>query len=374
MSPTNDFAGPLDNMTENWPKIGSRNVAYTIAPHLNHRSIHETEICEILWFEQHLKNAFSFPATPRLSVNLKTASGVPRVRVEVDRPADVVKVDIYYSVDPHCLTRFWRDAEAKSAGDAWEADCPLLSTQQPLYVYANISYTLSTERTLCRGGKPPATFIISSREAIHFPDELQAAGVKATDASSRLIDDFARGWHDWYRLEWANPHVWNATTRKLKDPKWRGPAGARLVFDVKCAKDNTLVVIADLNGWGVFPGKPSGSYLAGKTLKGSPDWQTISIGLEDMQPAGKNVPLAMTSWETVTELSFRREGTIWQDGKEVLFGRGSPGWNEPREFRNLRWEGGADKAEATAPAALENAVPKNLEETIQKEIKKSLER
>jgi hypothetical protein len=341
-SPSNDFAGPMDNMTENWKKIGSRVVAYTIAPHLNHRSIAETDICGILWFDQHLKKAFSFPKTPELSVNLKTANGVPAVSMKTDRPAEVVKVDIYYSIDPHCLTRFWRDAEAKKIGDVWTADCPVLSTAQPLYVYANVSYALKTERVGYRGSKPPASFTISSKEAMYFPEELKEAGVKATDKPTRMIDDFARGWHDWYRLEWGNPHVWNATTRKLKDPKWRGPADAKLVFDVKCPKDNTIVVIADLNQWGVYPEKPGGSYLAGKTLKGSPDWQTVSIGLEEMMPAKKDCPPAMTTWDTVTELSFRSRGTFLQDGKEVKFGEASPGWSEPREFRNLRWEGGVE--------------------------------
>jgi dienelactone hydrolase len=373
MAPSNDFAGPMDNMTENWKKIGSKVVAYTIAPHLNHRSIAETEVCEILWFEQHLKGAFSFPKTPELVVTLKTSSGIPRASVKAYRSDEVVRVDIYYSVDPHCLTRFWRDAGAKKEGNAWVADCPVMSVEQPLHVYANVSYTLKTERTLCRNRKAPETFIISSREAMIFPEELKGAGVKATDMPSRMIDDFARGWKDWYRLEWGNPHVWNATTRKIKDPKWRGPAGAKLVFEVKCPKDNTIAVIADLNGWGCFPGKPGGSYVAGKELKGSPDWQTVSIALEDMMPAKKDCPSKMTSWEMVTELSFRREGTFWKDGKEVLFGRESPGWNEPREFRNLRWEGGVENAVVAGPASSKDVAPGNLDEIIQKEIKKSVE-
>ena len=373
MAPANDFAGPLDNMTENWKQIGSREVRYTIAPHLNHRSLPETDICGILWFDQHLKGDFRFPKTPELSVRLRTASGVPQARLEPDRPAEVVQVHIYYSVDPHCLTRFWRDAQAKRSGDAWIADCPVLGTNQPLFVYANVRYALKTERVGYRGSKAPDAFLISSREAMYSPEELQKAGVKATDRPSRLIDDFAHGWADWYRLEWANPHVWNATTRKLKDPKWRGTAGAKLVFDVKCPQDNTIVVIADLNGWGVYPGKPGGSYLAGRALKGSPDWQTVSVGLEDMRPASQTCPPAMAAWDTVTELSLRRQGTFYQDGKEVKFGESSPGWNEPREFRNLRWEGGAEPAGATGAAAAADAVPQNVDAIIQKEIGKSVD-
>ena len=372
MAPTDDFAGPFDNMTENWKKIGSQTVAATIAPHLNHRSIPETAICSILWFNQHLKNTFAFPKNPELTVQLKTSSGVPHVMVQPDRPGEVVGVDIYYSVDPHCLTRYWRDAQATKVGDQWVSDCPVLSADQPLYVYANVSYPLKAVCVADRGGKAPETFIISSREAIYTPAELKAAGVQATDHPSRMIDDFARGWHDWYRLEWANPHVWSATTRKLKDPKWRGPEGARLVLEVKCPKENVLAVVAELNGWGAFPGKSGGTYTARKHLAGSPEWQTVSIALEDMLPEKGGGP-ALKSWQTITEFSLRRSATYLENGQEVKLGNGGQGWNEPREFRNLRWEGGEESGAAAAPASTADAAPKNLDETIQKEIQKSIE-
>jgi len=369
MAPTNDFAGPFDNMTLNWKSIGSKNVAYSIAPHLNHRSISETGIAGILWFEQYLKNSFVFPRTPELIVTFKTANGVPRASIKTDRPGEVAKVDLYYSVDPHCLTRFWRDAEAKKVGNFWAADCPILSANQPLLVYANVSYKLNAAVIGERGSKPPETFIISTKEAIYLPEELKAAGVKSTDRPSRMVDDFARGWQDWYRLEWGNPHVWMAATRKLKDAKWRGPAGAKLVFEVKCPNDNVIAVAVSLNDWGAFPGQPAGAYCARKPLAGSPDWQTVSIAMGEMIADKPNAP-ALTSWDTVTELSFRRTKSFLKDGKEVEYG-GATGWPAPREFRNLHWEGGVETGDATAPAAMKDAVPQNLDETIQKEIKKS---
>lgn len=375
MSPTNDFAGPFDNMTENWEKIGSRIVAFAVAPHLNHRGLPETAICGVLWFDQHLKDCFRFPETPGLKVMLETASGAPRAMVQPDQPSEVVKVDLYYSTDPHCLTRFWRDAEAKRDGNAWVAELPVLSVDQPLFVYANVSYPLTTERLGFRGAKPPATFVISSREVILLPEELQKAGVKATDTPSRLIDDFSRGWHDWFRLEWANPHHWVATTRKLKDPKWRGPEGAKLVFDVRCPTDNVLKVMVVTNGWGVFPGKPWGeTYEARKPIKGSPDWQTVTVSLDDLVSTKKDHVSELTSWATATELSFGWAPTYLQDGQEVKFGpenQQRTGWHEPREFRNLRWEGGADAAAAVLPGSAAPAAGE-LDATIQLEIKKSL--
>ncbi len=381
MSPTNDFAGPFDNMTENWRKIGSRIVGFTVAPHFNHRALPETSICGVLWFDQHLKGGFRFPATPELTVTLETASGVPRATVKPDRVADVAKVDLYYSIDPHCITRFWRDAEAKRDGDAWTADLPVLSTDQPLFVYANVSYPLTTERLGFRGSKPPATFMISSREAILLPEDLQTVGVKATDAPTRLIDDFGRGWHDWCRLEWANPHHWSVTTHKIKDPKWRGPDGARLVFDLKCPTDIVLRVTVTSNGWGAFPGLPWGrTYQVRKPIKGSPDWQTISVSLDELvaikkdDASRKDDPSTLTSWATATELNFGWAPTYIQDGQEVPFGPENSqrnGWHEPREFRNLRWEGGSDAAASVAPAPAAPA-PGELDATIQSEIKNSL--
>jgi len=60
-------------------------------------------------------------------------------------------------------------------------------------------------------------------------------------------------------------------------------------------------------------------------------------------------------------------------GKEVEFGVDRTGWGEPREFRNLHWEGGVYHTDPAAPAAPGDVAPKNLDEVIQKEIKKSIE-
>jgi dienelactone hydrolase len=360
LSASNDHAGPFDAMAENWKKIGSKNVRYTLVPHFTHRSLPESEVCRTLWFDQHLKGAFAFPKTPELTVNLKTANGVPQVTVKTDRPDEVVKVDIYYSLDPNYVMRFWRDAEAKKNGDVWVGNAPILSTAQPLIVYANVFYQLKKDTVMERRVQTPSSFMITSKQAVYHPDELVAAGVKATDKVSRQIDDFSRGWHDWFRLSWGNPHHWVASTRKLHDLKWRGPEGAALVFEVMCPKDNMLAIEAKMNVWGTFPGKPSGDYSTRKALKGSPEWQTVSIKLEEMLK--KDSPAPMPSWETVTELNLTRPATCLVDGKEVEFGKG---WDAPIELRNMRWEGGVDRADVT--------VPKNLDGTIQKETKKSME-
>jgi hypothetical protein len=96
-----------------------------------------------------------------------------------------------------------------------------------------------------------------------------------------------------------------------------------------------LAVEAKMNVWGTFPGKPSGDFVFKKALKGSPDWQTVTIKLGDMLKRDSSDPLP--SWETVTELHLTRPATCLVDGKEVEFGKG---WETPIELRNMRWEGG----------------------------------
>jgi len=362
LAPTNDFNCALDSLYANWAHLGTRDVAtrgsrvagkslareprtlrevrFSISPHLNHRHLEAHEACRILWFEQWLKGRFAFPATPDFAVTLDAADGVPRAAVTPDASKPVERVDIYYSVDPHVLTRFWRDARAERQGERWVAACPILNMDQPLFVLANVTYKLDLAIRRPRTGQPYEPFFaISSRLATFAPEALAKAGVKATDKPSLLIEDFARDWHDWYRLEWLNPVHWQAVTRKLKDPKWRGPDGARLLLDVRSPKDNQLIFVFSFNDWGAFPGEPNGTFAAVKPVKASGDWQTLSVSLDDLVPAekpGRGEPWRPTSWRTVTELGLRSRVTLFRnaDAPELVEKK----WEGPREFRNLRWE------------------------------------
>ncbi|MCX5677145.1 MAG: hypothetical protein NTX87_19320, partial [Planctomycetota bacterium] len=333
--PTNDFNGHLDNMYYTWRGLPAERVRYSITPHMNHRHAPEFEVTRLLWFEQHLKGKFTVPATPKIALAL-AAGDVPAVTVTPDASKPIKRVDVYYGVTPDVTTRFWRDAGATRKGDAWTAACPLMTTDAPLFVLANVLYELpepyrATEKT--------DAFAISSRMLSAGPEQLKAAGVKATDKPSLVIDDGSRGWHDWYRLNWDHPPLWQAFTRKLHDPKWRGPDGARLAVDVKATSDCSLVLTFQCNQWGAFPGKPAGAYAVEKSLKASDQWQTVSVGLDELLPEagqkGKPSP-APTTWQTVTEFSLSPSGAAVKDGKEVKLGR-KP-WQGPREFRNLRWE------------------------------------
>ena len=373
LSPTNDFQGHLDNMAWNWRHLPDARTRFSIAPHLNHRHTAEHALTEYLWFEEHLKGVpFKMPQTPRIALELQTADGVPQLTVTPDDSQPIRRVDIYYSLDPHALTRFWRDARAVKTGGHWQAQCPIMNLAQPIFAYANVIYeTPAPYRT----GPQPAgrensdTFAISSRVLSAGPAQLQAAKVKATDQPTRLIDDGARGWHDWYLLNWGHPPLWTATTRKLKDAKWRGPNGATLHFEIKCETDNQLVLTFNSNAWGsMIPGKPAVDYTTVKPLKGSPDWQPVSVQLNELLATDPKITAPLANWQTVTEFSLSPSGTTVKDGQKIKVD-GQP-WRGPRAIRNLRWEGG-EYAQRTAPdAALR---PEEFQKNFNEAIKKSLE-
>jgi pimeloyl-ACP methyl ester carboxylesterase len=333
--PTNDFHGILDNMYHTWRNLPAERVRYAITPHMNHRHEPEFEVARLLWFEQHLKRKFALPATPKIEWT-PAAGGVPAVTVTPDASLPVKRVNVYYSVMPHVLTRFWRDAGATASGDRWSAACPIMSADEPLFAFANVIYELPEPY---RAAEKTDAFAISSRMLSAGPEQLKAAGAKATDKPATLIDDGSRGWHDWYQLNWGHPPLWQAVTRKMHDPKWRGPDGAHLAVDVKATGDCTLVLTFRSNDWNAFPGKPAGVYTAEKILRASDQWQTVSVGMDELLPAAdkKNKsPPPLTTWQTVTEFCLSPSGAAVRDGKEVKLG-GKP-WQGPREFRNLRWE------------------------------------
>ena len=373
LSPTNDFHAHIDNMAWNWRNLPDDRTRFSISPHLNHRHTDEHAITEHLWFEEHLKGAaFRMPQTPQMVLELKTADGVPRVTVTPDDSKPVQRVDIYYSVDPHALTRFWRDAKAVKSGKQWKAECPVMNLEQPIFTFANVVYeTPAQYRTGAHtaGHELSATFAISSRVLSAGPAQLAAASVKPTDKTDRLIDDGARGWHDWYLLNWGHPPLWTASTRKLKDAKWRGPDGATMHFEVKCESDNQLVLTFNCNAWGaMIPGKPAVDYTTVKALKGSPDWQTVSVNLNELFATDPKVTASLPNWQTVTEFSISPKGEIVKEGQKVKVD--GMAWRGSRAIRNLRWEGGEYSRQAATGATLS---PEEFQKNFNDAIKKSLE-
>lgn len=373
LSPTNDFHAHMDNMAYTWRNVPEGLLRLSVSPHFNHRHSSEHAITQHLWFEAHLKGALQLPATPQLALNLKTQDGVPELVVRPDSSRPVKAVHLYYSTDPHALTRFWRDAHAVQSGDNWTAPAPVLDTGEPLFAFANVQYdTPEPYRNLPQapGGSNSDVFTLSSREVYATAEQLQAAGVKATGRVERMIDDGTRGWHDWYRLNWGNPSLWTAVTRKVKDAKWRGPDGAKLVFEVNPLRDASLVVSVTCNEWGAFSSGPKLQYHVVKELKGSPEFQTVSVSLEELVPTDPQNKVPLANWQTLTELALCPSLSASKSGQPTP-PVGKP-WAKPTEtqVRNLHWEGGEYKTAQVKGAALSEAEHRK---TFNEAIRKSLE-
>lgn len=341
LSPTNDFHATIDHMAWNWRNLPDSLIRFSITPHRNHIHDEAHGLTKHLFFEQHLKKAFTFPQTPEFTLRTNSSDGIPILSATPDESRPVKAVDIYYSVDPHPTTRFWRDAKAVKKGKAWTAPAPLMSLEQPLFAYANVTY--DTPEAYRKIAHPPGSgnsdvFTISSRVLTASPAKWQAAGIRATDLPERMIDAGDRGWHDWYLSNWGHPPLWAAITSKLKDPKWRGPNVGKLVFEIRSTSDNTLAVVISTNAWGIYGNKvPAGDFVAARELKGSPDWQTVTVSLEELVANDAKITAPLADWQTVTDL---RISPSYQGGAKGRVNVGGKAWQGPREIRNLRWEGG----------------------------------
>ncbi|MFT5498081.1 MAG: dienelactone hydrolase [Kiritimatiellia bacterium] len=377
VGPHNDFNGILDNMYENWKAIPCPDVAFTITPHMNHRAIAEHTYAEMLWFADHLKGTYDFPSTPVIAAVVKTSDGRPRVTLTPDRPGQVARVQLYASVDSHILTRFWRSVPAVREGDTWLAQVPVSSTDQPLFVMANVYYPLTHSVVGYPWMRePPETFGISSRMLTYTPDELKQGEVKARPAHLRMLQEDFADTSDGYQLNWKNEQWWSTYTRKIKDPLYAGPDGARLSLDVKVDHDLTFFFEVQDNAWGAFPGQPNGPFYAPVTVKASPEWQTVGVSVADFKPVEERTKHALTSWRQVTELGVRGRIKLTRNGEAIeLPGPGSAPnarWRWPREMRNLRWEGGT-YAEATTVDGQQVLSEAAYKEQFQKGIDTSIE-
>jgi dienelactone hydrolase len=375
LSPTNDFHANLNHFAWTWRDVPDQLLRVSISPHLNHRHTDDHQLTQHLFFEQYLRHAFVNPTSPQLAMSLSPTSGAPLLAVTVDASLSITAVQVYYSNDPHSLTRFWRSAPTQSNGAQWTAECPISSISQPLFAYANVSYqTPARYRDIAQspGSGNSAFFTYSSRVLVLSGQQLAAARVQATDvAHERMIDDGLRGWQDWYRLNWDHPPLWTAITRKVKDPKWRGPDGATLAVDVNPSKDCSLVVTFFANEWGAFSGR-SGTYYTLHHLKGSPDWQTVRVNLADLRPIDEHSTEQLTSWQTLTQLQFSPTGSVTaKDGTRSDIGK--QGWENHATLtlRNLRWDGGTYGEVVVAPAVLKS--PTDFDHQFNNAIKQSLE-
>ena len=280
----------------------------------------------MLWMKTHLTGTFDFPKTSPAVLDLSNPDGVPRLRVWPDTSTTnpIVSVDIYYGIERDSRIRFWRDTVAVETNGYWEAECPVYDLDEMMASMAIVKYDAGFEVPLFSGQS--SVFSVASDVHLVYPPVLENSGIKETAEKTRLIDDFALGYKDWWYLNPDNAQHWQFWTRKLGDPSWRGPVGSELAIDITTtASGNTLGVQLDTEQWNT---------TASTTFKA-----TVPVLVNGRNPVSLPVSaftngngVALTTWDEVKHLGLLQGNAV--DG-------GLPAWSGAAPtYSNLRWEGG----------------------------------
>ncbi len=325
-SATNDFHGWMDDVYRTNSLIVGRPVSYSWSPHLNHGLAPAVAVTMPLWFDHFLKGGPALPVTPRSEVALAPEPVLRVTPAGHDWP--VVRCEIFYSVDPDPRARFWRSAEVTGNGGAFSARLQHVSADAPLFAFANVFYALPQPVSLARlPGHPAAVHevCISSLLHSHSGDDLKKAGVTAGTQSSMVIAEFPRDRSDWYALNEGNATHRQLWTRKITDPRWRGPDGAKLAITLKMLRNNRLSIVLQQNEWRSYRG-PRRTFVCTRQIPGADAAQTLTLALSDFKTES-GVP---TSWAEMDQL-----GLCAHDAAK---GVEAPLWNGPApEFLRVEW-------------------------------------
>ena len=325
LNPVNDFYGRVDDLNNSVATLPGKSFRFACAPNLDHRDNPEHFVCGPLWFDQHLQGGFALPQTPETTLELKTARGMPLLRVSPDMSRTVQSVDVYYNQyvrDEKCANPCWRHVKALNSDNAWTAEMPLLSVDRPLRVYANVRYSLETPITgagYYYGLYSAKEFALASRLTAATSEMLRESHVQPSDQPSRLIEDFDADWRQgWYSFNENGD--WPFRTNKIQHPKWKGPNGARLVLEVQSEQPNTLVLQID-------------QHAAACALSGGHAWQTVSLRLADFHDANGD---PLVDWAAANELAIAHKVTLEKPSMTKVVGSDWRG--DLPAFRQLRWE------------------------------------
>jgi len=334
LNPANDFHSVIDDLPDAVRAIKSMDWRVTCSPHANHQDTAEYEVATQLWFDHVLKKTFEMPRTPESWLTLETPDGIPSFSVIPDLSREILSVDIFYTM--HGLTgkdhldmenninRFWHHARAQKTGDRWTSPLPILSTDKPLWAYANVLYPLAEPVTGAGYyyGKYIATsFNLSSVMSMASPAQLKKAGVKATMKPSLVIEDFKQDWKkEWFSYS-NDPKDWQRKTHKLYDEKYQAPASAWLVFELRSEKPNKLVLGLDQGA-------------AEIKLKGGVKWQKVVLYPTDFKDADGNMRI---DWKGVKELRLSQSEVLKPKTGDKPIKLGAEWKGAPPEFRSLRW-------------------------------------
>lgn len=334
LSPSNDFHGRLGDLPKAVNEIRTDQWRATCSPHHNHQDTPQHEVATLLWMDQHLRKAFSFPETPASALTLKTDDGVPSFSVRPDPSRPALSVDVFYTQHgkpderpedrENTMNRFWHHADARRTGNGWTAKLPLSSIKKPLWVYANITYPLDKPVSgagYYYGIYTARSFTLSTLLKTASPKALAAAGVGATQKPATLIESFTGDWEkEWFTYR---PAEWARSTHKIGDQAYAAPKGAGLAMDILAQQPNMLVVLID-------------GFAAEVRLEGGGRRQAVVLNPKDFRDAAGK---PLSGWKGIRRLKLSpTEHLRPKRGSQAKPKRvGKPWRGAAPQFRNLRW-------------------------------------
>ncbi|WDE97598.1 acetylxylan esterase [Lentisphaera profundi] len=339
--PQNDFNGMVSNMAFNWRTIpANTSVRYSISPHFNHRHAPESSYVDLLMFEQYLKGTYKIPETPEIKVDLKGDVNGPIITLSPDNSQAIDRVEIFYSQDPNGQFRFNRSAKVRKVGNKYLASAPIISKDLGFFAMANVYYKHPKGLKLLGprwNANLANTFIISTNIQKFEIPEVQQANPAITDKSTRMIQaNFDHdGKPDWYRYSQSR-----LNTRKIRDPKWRGPIGAKLAIDVLDPIGENLIMEFDFNSYSQYDRElATGQCYVVVPIKASKEWQTLAIDIKDLKPLKGNRNGMPLDWQTLDHLSIVNNLKAPLDGKMQNF-QANAKHGQGRKLRKMQWLGG----------------------------------
>ncbi|MDF1861076.1 MAG: dienelactone hydrolase family protein [Verrucomicrobiales bacterium] len=331
---TNDFNSPMEKVNLGFRSLPDESKSRTsFTPHMNHRFTADNMAARIRWFDTHLQKSFAFPKTPDGGLGTDRGNGIPQFVVKPDTsvPHRVEKVAVFYGYDRDPRARFWRSAEVTRKGEYYLADCPVMDTSEPLFVFANVTYDTGEKIAMPAGYEDTSLLTVTSDYSYIYPPYSGPGEVIPTGERHRLIDDFSHGWRDWSLVSANNPHHWNFETHKVCDPAFFGPKGASLALELETSEPgNTLAVILYTDQWRGYTKRKDRRHVALVELKQSGE-HSVSLSMDQFVSEDGTV---LDSYDFVTSLILT-PGQKERPEKIPSHWKGSV-----PVFRKVSWEGG----------------------------------
>jgi len=271
MAPSNDFHGKAEDVAWMMDHIPSEDVRIARSVHLNHKNDAQSMAARELWFDARLKDGFSFPGQPEISVDLTSKEKRPVVCIVPDESTPVARVDVYYTRDAkeseHATnrTRYWQHVRPDQGEGKYMAHLDLFDVEEPMWVFANVVYEVPNSKKGSPLTKPSDVFTVSTRMIMKSVDQLAEAGLQMDDETTQVIESFKPGWEGNWLVSGNRWESW-----KLNDARVPLPEYGKLVIEVQSSEANRLSV--DIGG-----------YRGDFNLEGGSDPQRIEVDPFDLK-------------------------------------------------------------------------------------------